>query len=285
MRRYALSLMISVICSPALAQVSMGEDCRYLIGQGLREFNVESDSYSNVNYIFDKYCDDQGQFNSKSSSVGLDAVVDSLLIKFRSGSSSSDQKIRNFCRDFKTETVSKRDSYRSADTTVRRAYESFDLCETLASGSVHALHKYESVDRVNFSMYSGQFRPIQIYSVDTSPNIACFGPDPSTEDHKSVAIDRNFHANIPVSQVFGFVCTRQGTKTDTGDIVYDEANVTVIGNLQTGNYNIYFPPETKISPNKASDIEKSLDKIRLEMDAHDKNAQSADRAIRSDVND
>jgi hypothetical protein len=262
MRSPRLLTLLAIISSPAFAQSSLPDLCTPIITDGLREYLITSESDSYLNTIFDKYCDLNGSLKNQGGNVGLETVVKSLPIKFTGSYSSSEQAIRNFCRDYANVVSSQRNRNLYQEKIVRRAYDSFDTCITLALTGVIARHKVEGMTRVNFYLAPGFSHPVTVRGVHPTKNLSCKGQYPS--DSKEITFGTNSRVKLMNNDVLGMVCTRTGREV-SGNTVYDEANVTILTDLNPfGNYTIFMPRDTRIADNAASSIGATIKEFRTQ---------------------
>ena len=250
-----LSVIIMVgAASPALAQSTVFDNCTTLIREGLREYNVQSESEANLNTVFDRSCSSSGEFRTETAGVGLEAVVKSIPWKFTGNYGSTKEAMTNFCRDYRAvaEKSAARNSYQ--ETIARRGYDSFDHCITMAASGVVARHRVENIERVNFYLASG-FSPVKVAGVNATNNIVCKGHNPTDPEAKEVTMNGDTRMTLVNNMTLGFVCTRTGTVDDKGTSVMQEGVVTILTDLRpNGNYTIFMPQERLVAPTEASVI-------------------------------
>ena len=175
MRRLLSFLLLLGATSSCLAQGVY--NCDTILTSALREYNIHSESSSNLNEIFSQYCYADGRTNSSSLDIGVDAVVKGIPAKFTLGSNDSSQAMTNFCKTYSSSSDlrSKSDSYQ--ETIVRRAYDSYDACVRIASEGYFVTHSITARDRAQILLRAGVGKPIEVTGVDTTENISCYGPD------------------------------------------------------------------------------------------------------------
>jgi hypothetical protein len=255
-----------LITNQAFAQVSLFDGCKPVITDGLREYSIFSDSSSFLNTVFDKYCDSSGSAKIQSLGFGIDAVVKSIPVQFTGNFSSNEEAVRNFCRDYRSVTVNvtNRNSYE--EKIVRRAYDSFDACISMAQTGVIARHRVENVERVNFYLAPGFSRPVTVRGVNPSSNMTCTGQDPTENGTPTeVTFGKTSRYVLQNNTVLGMVCTRKATIDPAGNSVFDEGIVTVLTDINpNGNYTMFLPRDSKLAENQASVIDAKLQSLASE---------------------
>ena len=259
MKRICTAILITIFASPAFAQATIFDNCKTLITDGLRIYNVKDASDANLNTVFDKYCDVTGSFKSQNAGIGLDAVIKQIPVKFTGTYGSVSQAMTNFCRDYQSVAASSSARHSYEETVAARAYDSFDMCIAMASQGVVARHKVESLERVNFFLAPGFGHPVKVRGVNTTRNVICKGQDPNAVTPGEIVFDGSSNVILANNATLGFACTRTGKTDDKGNTVLDEGVVTVFTDLSpNGNYTIFMPHDTRMAITEASAISAQL---------------------------
>ena len=70
------------------------------IARTLKEFSISTSSTSYLNSVFDSYCEASGNSKQSVGSIGIDAVVKAIPIKFTGSTSSNEEAMRQFCKTY-----------------------------------------------------------------------------------------------------------------------------------------------------------------------------------------
>ncbi len=271
-------ILIMMSISTANAQNTIFDNCKTLITDGLRIYNVQDTSAANLNTIFDRYCDATGSFKNQNAGIGLDTVLKQIPLKFTGTYGSTSQAMTTFCRDYQSVAASSSAQHSYESTVATRAYDSFDMCIMMASQGVVARHKVESLTRVNFFLAPGFGHPVKVRGISTTPNVTCKGQDPNAETPNEVVLDGSSNITLSNNETLGFTCTRSGETDDKGTTVLDEGIVTVFTDLSpNGNYTIFMPHDTRIGITEASAITAELSALsdaKKDMEARLKNLEN-----------
>ncbi len=246
--------LISVSC-PALADDI--SSCNVIINNGLREYNISSDSAAYLNTVFNQYCFADGRSNSSAFNAGLAATVQSIPVSLTLGSSDASQAQTNFCKNYKSSTFATETTNTYNETIVRRAYDSYDACLQAAALGFYVTHDILTPAKAQLLLRAGVGKPIEVDGIDTTPNVSCSGPP----DKSGNQIDYGI-ATKNVSDVgIGIFCTRKSrVEPTTGVTVYDEGSVAIA--LAGTKYNFYWPQTSLLPEDVASQVQSSILELR-----------------------
>jgi len=254
-----LALAVLFVSADAQAQSGIFDNCRTIITDGLKEYSITTESSAYLNSVFDKYCESSGTAKSSGLSVGLDAVVKAIPIKFTGAYSSNEEAMRNFCRDYSSISAGRSDRTAYQERIVQRAYESFDQCIALAQTGVVVRHKVRSLTDLDFFVAPGFARPVTLRGIKTSMNIQCLGQDPSSSSSVAKKLDLSTRIQVKDNNVLNISCVRTGKAGADGETIYDEGTVTLFTDIgPNGNYGAFVPRDTRLAENQASIIAQQL---------------------------
>ncbi|WP_188569239.1 hypothetical protein [Undibacterium terreum] len=255
MKKVALSFLLPAFAlTPIVGQTETIYDaCKTIITDGLREYSIQTSSSEYLNSVHDNYCEASGSAKSSKFGLGLDAVVDAIPIKFTGSYGSSQEAMKNFCKNYDSSTVALSDQSAVKVTTVSRAYQSFDQCMALAAQNVVLRHQVVSAQSFNFQVAPGFNRPVTINGIQVEGAVQCYGQTPKSAT--AVKFDKNTKVTLANNDTVSLGCTRTGTKDAKGNTIYDTATVTLFTNIvPNGNYSVYIPKQTTVATDDAADI-------------------------------
>lgn len=264
---------IVFLCAFSAASASLGQSnlidaCKSIITDGLREYSIRADSSAYLNTVHDKYCEKSGASKAQSFGMGLDAVVEAIPISFKGSYGSSSEAMRNFCKSYSSAVSASSNSLSYQETTVRRAYQSFDQCVAMAASNVVVRHAVRSLEMFDLYMAPGFSRPIRINGIQTTENVECTGRDTSLADGPIKRFDQTTSMRLIDNNTLNLGCKRKGTVSSQGAIEYDEAVVTIFTDLSpNGNYSIYLPRDSRLPINQASVVQQGLVDLKNQLQA------------------
>lgn len=255
----SICAVVGLLATASVARaIDEYEHCKSIITDGLREVNIETGSTAYLNTVFDKYCETRGTTKEDVFSIGLDAVVAAIPFKFTLGSSDKKQSMRNFCKEYSSYAASRSDTSRRDEHIVGRAYDSYDMCVSLASQGVKMSHKVRSLEYLDFFIAPAVGRPVVMNGVETSDNIKCSGKN--SDSFFSSAKELTRGSRIIVKRTpLNIVCRRTG-KAGKDGVVYEEGVVTLLTDIQPyGNYGVVLPRDSRLAENKASELQAAIE--------------------------
>lgn len=263
-KEISVLLLASSLCAPSFAQGSLIDACTAIITSGLKNYSIKSDSNYYLDAVSDKYCESNGTSKSSSIGIGIEAVVKAIPVSFTGNYSSSQQAMSNFCRAYSSTAVGRSSSDSYKETIVSRAYDSFDQCIAMAAQSVVLNHAVRSEEIVDFIIAPGFSHPVRINGIQAPENIACYGILPKSESSPPVSstatlFDKNTTVNLTNNDTLSLGCKRTGKPNVKGDMVFDEAVITIFTNLvPKGNYSVFLPKSTRLFSDAAEELDRKI---------------------------
>ena len=98
------------------------------IARTLKEFSISTSSSSYLNSVFDSYCEASGNTKTSSGSLGLDAVVKAIPIKFTGSVSNSDEAMKNFCKNYAGTTAIQERKFSYEEKIASKALDTVAVC-------------------------------------------------------------------------------------------------------------------------------------------------------------
>ena len=174
--------------------------------------------------IYDDYCQGNSARSSAATSVGIEAVVKAIPIKFNFGGNSAQEQLSNFCRNYNTSFQAYSQQEMDSSVVVRKALSAFNECIGLSKKDVY----FKPVmGRTNVSVdLSRGARDVQLQGiVYRSSDLSCMVPGAEglvkADEHTTKSLDGN---SLPIT------CTRIPQSQPDGTQVYTGTELTVATN-------------------------------------------------------
>lgn len=133
--RFTLISMIALLSS--VTQVNSQEICTGILSYASRDVISESRENSIASSLYTEHCEGSSSKNGSSSSIGLEAVVKAIPVKFSYGGSSNSEKLNNFCKVYDSRRAEFSSQAIDKSIVVREALESFNNCISLAAKEIY----------------------------------------------------------------------------------------------------------------------------------------------------
>lgn len=244
------------------------QQCDVIITDGLREYDISSDSASVLRTTFDQYCHETGEVRSGGMNVGLDVAVKNIPVKFTAGSTEASTAMSNFCRTFKGSSEEQSQRNRYEDRVVSEAYDAYATCVQISQLGLFASHDLISDSRAQIIFRAGVDRPVQINGVETSDNVTCYGSGTSPSQPLTPSTSITDDVSI------GLFCARASRVGIGGQEVYDEGIIAF--DVSGLAYNVYWPGSKTIPERLTSTLQDTLSELR--QSEIDLNAKLSERA-------
>jgi hypothetical protein len=129
--------LLAVSSSLSSYQASAQNVCTGLLSYTGRDYSTEARENSIAASLYSDHCEGSSSKKGSNTTIGLEAVVKAIPIKFSFGGSSSEEKLNNFCKvydqrraEFSSEAIDK-------STVVREALTAFNACVGLAARDIY----------------------------------------------------------------------------------------------------------------------------------------------------
>lgn len=266
--RWIITASMLAMTSDAIAQAN---NCPVVYENATRNLNVSESSFSSMNVIFDEYCSSDASKKSKSGSVAAEAVVKKVPFKFSGSAANAEEKLSNFCRNYRDTRYSTASSSSSSDQVVVEALRAFNQCEEIARRNIFI--SFVSPNNISsvFSFQFGNNVSYQLQGVTTDRNIACTTLHPETNNEITLTPSTYFS----FSRNFSVSCVRSPEQLTSGAKYYPRTGVTFASNH--GPYFISFPAEEIADGEFASRIEARL--VAIEANAETIRNESKQRDV------
>ena len=190
--------------------------------------NLSQGQHTNVELArsFSSFCKSDGSVNTSASGVGLDAVVNSIPFSFSANSTTSSQRLTEFCKVGQTQYASWNSGSFASSSVVTEALSNFNSCVQLASSGLQlrvAINQPDSLTVSGFASpgYSGYLTSVAYDDQNMTCTSSNFeqGPQPQVL-HGAL--------NLKIGDPFAIVCIKKSQASqDGGSRYYPRTTLTL----------------------------------------------------------
>lgn len=272
-----LLIALSMVVCGATASAAQ-EVCTGLLSYTGRDISSEARENAIAASLFTQHCEGSSAKQGSATSVGLEAVVKAIPIKFNFGGSSSSEKLNNFCRvydsrrsEFSTETI-------DTSIVVREALQAFNTCISLAGSGIYFNPKVGKTNLVIDVRRGSDDAYIRGLTYDATL-LQCYLPPTPTQNGESqgaklankdsvLQLDGNF---VPIT------CDRLPQNSATaGERVYPSAELTI--GTSRGSLFLGVPADASLPLQFASDLSVRMAAIETASTALSKRSLRCDKS-------
>lgn len=134
---FSMRILFVVIFVCASMPVSAQNVCTGLLSYTGRDFNTSARENSVAASVYSEHCQGNSARKDASTSVGIDAIVKAIPVKFRYGGSSSEEKLNNFCKIYDQRRAEFSSERIDSSTVVTGALTAFNDCVGLAARDIY----------------------------------------------------------------------------------------------------------------------------------------------------
>jgi hypothetical protein len=251
---------MAVICTFALLYIGNSKAQNLQcpdIARLVQTHKISLSSSSFLDTTFSKYCYENGSKKSGGGGLGIDAVINSIPVRFTGNYNSSDEGHTNFCKTYKSNLEGKSADQIYEQTIAESGYKTIDQCLILQGAGVQMAHDITNHEALSFYMRSSVVASFELQGVRTSGPVKCSG----IVNGKLTNFDAGL--SIPIRATQAFACKRIGVLNKQKALNFDEATVTILTNH--GNYPILWPKNQRESEDMAVAIQKRISAINAEI--------------------
>lgn len=239
----------------AVNHVLAQDVCSGILSYTGRDVVSEDRDNSVASDIFNQHCEGATAKRGSSNSVGLEAVVKAIPVKFNFGGSSNEEKLSSFCKVYSSRRSEFSSERIDRSTVVREALAAFNNCVELSTKGIYFNPKVGRTSFVVDVRRGSDDASITGVMYDESL-VSCYLP-PTGSNEASLAnrnsvrvLDGNF---LPI------VCERKPAMAAGGGKSYPRVEVTIA----TSRGSLLLPiPEDSLMPQQwASQVQEELAKM------------------------
>lgn len=208
--------------------------------------------------LFNEHCEGQSVSSSRSTEVGLEAVVKSIPVKFSFGGTTAKDKLSQFCKTYNSSRTEYAAQKRDTSTVVREALRAFNECVASAAKGIYFNPKIQSTQlAVDIKRGSGD------------PEVRGVKYDSKLLSCEFAVGDSTAVANATSRRKIGpdtltIACNRKPQAQPDGGVVYPSAEILIVTSETSMALRV---PEDGVWPSKwASDVADSLKKMSAEIE-------------------
>lgn len=250
--RPAIPLLIFL---SSFAQTAHSQDvCSGLLSYTGRDLHTQERENALAESLYTEHCAGSQSSSNSSGSLGIDAVVKAIPIKFRAGGSTSKEKIDNFCKIYDSNRAQFSNENIDTSVVVREALTAFNSCISMASRGIY-FNPVIGAKQLSVDVRRG--------SDDTSITGLTYDPQllecrlppgkmPDGTARASLVADGDSVLDLGGSFVT-ITCVRKPQTLGSGEKIYPSAELTIA----TGRGALYVPiaADAELPPMTASAIE------------------------------
>jgi hypothetical protein len=236
--------------------------CESVYERATRNFLFTEDSHSELFALFDKVCERTGDLKTETTDTEADVVIKAVPIKFQGAHASSRDRVRNFCREYRSTRMSDKLSRVRTSDVVVEALENFNICMAVdADFDINVEHAFVDPGAIIFDFkFRGVNTRLSVSDVAHSKNIQCTSTNIKRDgdDDGRVTFGPE-QDNIIAESSFNIVCRRVGEEDGAGGTQYQPAFVGIATDL--GTYKVSMPADEIYSAELASDARAQISSL------------------------
>lgn len=110
---------------------SAQEICTGILSYTGRDISAEAQQNSTAESLYSSHCEGSSARKGSSTSVGLEAVVKAIPIKFSFGGATNEERLNNFCKVYNSNLALYNAQKKDSSIVVRKALDAFNTCVSL----------------------------------------------------------------------------------------------------------------------------------------------------------
>jgi hypothetical protein len=251
---------IAIFCSMlSTTQVRAQEVCTGILTHLGRDITNESRRNAIARSVYDEYCEKNSIKQNRTTTVGLEAVVESIPLKFNLGVGSNEDKLKNFCKIYDERFASSAIEDIDKSIVVREALNAFNECITLSKKDVYF---YPSIGRSMVTVSVRRGPPdVDVLGVIYEPALLnCMVPF-SNDSSTTVKADQNTKKKLD-GGFYPVTCVRQ-SKLENGITFFSRAEVTIL--TSQGNFILPIEADQILPLQSAQDIKSQLENANAQI--------------------
>jgi hypothetical protein len=229
MKSKGITFFLSLaLCPPTMsfADDKALQACVEIYKNSTRDYSQTQQTSVELARSFSSFCEKDGSVNTSATGIGLDAIVSSIPFKFSLSSTSSQQKMTEFCKIGSTQFDSWNSGSVSTSTVVTGALSNFNNCVQLANSGLQLSVSINQPDTLVVNGYAtaGYSGSISSVAYDVGP-MSCVSSD-FNASHREQTIHGAVH--LSTQQPFAITCTKKAQPAaDKSTTYYPRTNLTI----------------------------------------------------------
>lgn len=256
--------------------------CSGLLSYTGRDISSEARQNAIAADLYTQHCEGSSARQGSSTSVGLDAVVKAIPIKFNYGGASSSEKLNNFCKVYDSRRAEFSAEVIDTSTVVRESLEAFNTCVGLSVSGIYFNPKIgRTILVVDVRRGSDD---AAVTGVTYDPNLLeCkLPPLPASKDaaaEPATVADANTVRPLDGSYL-PITCARKPQDGASGEKNYPRAELTI--GTSRGSFFMAVPQDAELPLNYASEISARMESLDKNISAANGRNLTCDVATASD---
>lgn len=208
------------------ASVSFAQQtCQQVYQNAVRDIDLDTRSQVQASEIFQEHCESNGSAKSSSLTVGIDATVKKIPLKFNLGSGSSAERLQSFCKSMASASFNKSDSYKYQSYVVTDALALMNQCLIIEKSGVRASHVVNGLTSVTvrFDFNAGQQQVVLRSVTYDETSAKC---TTTAINGSPIAVTASLK-QVTLKNSFAIVCRRIPTKLTDGTQVIKPLELSI----------------------------------------------------------
>jgi hypothetical protein len=261
MKYFLFAFMFVVSLVRAVAADEIKDVCTGILSYAGRDEMSESRENRIASDIYSQHCEGGSAKTSSTTTVGLEAVVKAIPVKFNFGTGSNDERLNSFCKNYQANYSSYSKENLDRSIVVRESLKAFDDCINMASKDIYFSPKIGRTQVAIDVRRGGEPASIQGITYDKT-KIQCMLP-PNASGPARIATVDSFR---PLEQAyFPIICERKVKSGVKGAEEYPRAEISIATNR--GILLLPIPEDALLPGAWSSELRGQLDNMKAKLDA------------------
>lgn len=205
------------------------QTCQAVYQNAVRNIDLNTRQTVQASDLFDQHCETNGSTKSSSLSVGLEATVKQIPVKFSLGSGSASEKLQTFCKTFASTNFERSDSYSFQSNVVTESLRLLNQCLEIEKSGVRASHVVNGQTSVTVRFdFETDKQQVMLRSVTYDEKAATCT---TTGINGSPTVVNSKLRQVLLQRSFAIVCRRTPTQLTNGTLVYKPLELSVDTNF------------------------------------------------------
>ncbi|WP_105403427.1 hypothetical protein [Neorhizobium sp. T7_12] len=249
-RKIAVFFLAVMWAGSGYAQDYCGDVLRY----AAKDYSLETQQDSIAKDIYDQTCTGSQAKDTKSFSLGAEAVIYSVPAKFNLGSGSTKDRVEHFCRTFDSDYRANTARYRETSLVSKEAVSAWSNCVQL-SGEGVKFKPLITTTQVTIEIKKTAPDAVEVAGIQFDPSLlACSVPN---DNNQATRVDATMKTvkTLNSGGTWQVSCDRK-SRSDDHQQTYREADLSV--HTSKGSFTVRVPADAAIGPQSASEINEKL---------------------------
>lgn len=271
--------MTVLVAQFAAVSARAQSDCDAFYAMAVKNSVTKEDSLTQLDTVFDLYCEKNGERKSNTSSNDAEVSINSLNWggsgNVGSASTSSEERVQNFCKQYSAVRWRDGKSTYQASTTVLEAIAGYNECRKLNNANIQFEFKV-SDDSVTLKLTPNATAYIDLLGVKSSANLSCIANGQSPVEIGSKLTEKTQWLNI--RSVFSVHCARTAETDSNSTALYRRAHLDIVTNHAI--LQIRVPEDNTLSRSYSDNVDARIRKLEQDLKSQ---REDSDKKLATDL--